>query len=291
MSFRHTWFSPSVHDAWRSVEVVRVVTALVLISHPLHALFNLADVSDLAHRLETRGIPLGTGLAWAGVLAVLVGSVALLVPRLAGRAALSLLVVVGVGSLLLYAPRWFVLGGMAEEGEPGLEFSMLLVACLLAVWWANGAPSSNRESRAGVALQIFGAACAFALLVHGATPFVRFDFDGMREWGQGMEKLGYPCGVALVWSLKSLELVSAIARLARRLVVPACVGNLLVVVPGMWISQQGAWFVVGPGEGGIEFPVLITACSVATMWAYWPSGKNTQRSAPSNSTTFPNSSS
>jgi hypothetical protein len=53
-------------------------------------------------------------------------------------------------------------------------------------------------------------------------------------------------------------------------VVPACFAHLAYLIPGMWISHHLRWFVVGPGEEGIEFSVLIAVCTVACIAAYWP---------------------
>ena len=44
---------------------------------------------------------------------------------------------------------------------------------------------------------------------------------------------------------------------------PACLGNMLVIVPGMWIAHDLRWFVLGPGANGIEYSVLQTTCAVA----------------------------
>jgi len=176
------------------------------------------------------------------------------------------------GIALLYAPHWYVVGGHAIDGAPGVELNALLIGCLAGVAWARWPRSSSdaeaRAERRG--LDVIGAAGALALLPHGAAPFVAWDPADMRAWGEAMTQRGFPCGVALVWSLKVLELTSALARLARRLIVPACIGNLIVLVPGMWIAHDMQWFDVGPGEGGIEFSVALIACAIASILAYAP---------------------
>ena len=98
--------------------------------------------------------------------------------------------------------------------------------------------------------------------------------EGMRLWGESMSRHGWPMGVALVWSIKSLELVCSVLRLGRRLVVPACLGHLSYLVPAMWIEHKMRWFVVGPGgvgmDNGIEFTVVLVVCSVACILGFWP---------------------
>jgi len=266
------WIAPRPHDARRSVDLVRFTVAAVLVSHPLHAVVHPADAAALAAGLAARGLPGALAVAWAALGLVLACAVGLASRRLAALAAVTAAVVVTAGAAALYAPRWFVVGGFAERGQPGIEHSALIVACLVAIAWTyaprRGAAPSPRAAAIGLA--IVRVASALVLVPHGAGSFVVWDVAGMRAWGEGMSQLGFPCGVALVWSLKGLELVSAVARLAGRVVVPACVGNLVILVPGMWIAHHMRWFVVGPGEGGIEYSALLIACTVACMLAYWP---------------------
>lgn len=243
----------------RSVDVVRIVVAVVLVTHPLHALLSPVDAHVLAADLADHGVSLGVGTAWVALVATLACAVGLVFRRTLVPAAIGACVLIAADLVLLHGEHWFVLGGNAVDGSPGAEFHVLLLACLAAmlVTYAYG--------RAVAGFAVISIASAALLLPHALSPFVMRDVEGMREWGHGMEHLGFPCGVALVWSLKVLELVCAIARLARRFVIPACLGHLAILVPGMWISQHGTWFVVGPGEGGIEYPIVLSACAIATM--------------------------
>jgi putative oxidoreductase len=268
---RDTWFRATPHQTLRSVELVRVCAAIIVLAHPLHALLHPADAAQLAAGLAAKGVPQSTLVAWAGLALLLLSGLGLLVRRVAARAALVAMGVIFFGSALLYAPRWYVLGGEVEDGAPGVEFSAVLLVALASValtWRTPDLSSARRASARG--LQWLGAASALAMLTHGYGPFVRLDVEGMHAWGVSMTQRGFPYGVALVWSLKGLEAVSSLARLFRRLVVPACVGHLLILVPGMVISQRLDWFDLGPGEGGIEYPVLLAACTFATLLAYWP---------------------
>ncbi|HEY4242337.1 MAG TPA: DoxX family protein [Kofleriaceae bacterium] len=205
---------------------VRIVVALLLLVHGIY------------------------GLPHPAYAALLVCALGLLVPRTVVPAAIGAMLLVALDLALHHHSHWFVLGGYAVDGEPGAEFHVLLLACLVGIVWR---------------FDVIRIVSAAILLPHAVSPFLLWDVDGMRAWGHGMTHLGFPCGVALVWSIKGLELVSCIGRLAGRFVVPACLGHLLILVPGMWISQHWDWFVVGPGEGGIEYPILLSACAVATI--------------------------
>jgi len=254
-------WKPVAHDAGRSVDLVRYTVALVLLTHPLHALFRSNDVVELAAALTSRGLP--GALAWLVIAAELSCALGLLVRRFVVPAALVAMVGLVAGIALFYAPNWFVVGGAAEEGHPGCEFNVLLIGCLTGVAWG----ARFGEARG---LEIIRVASALSLIPHGAYAFVMWDVEGMRGWGHAMGELGFPCGVALVWSIKGLELVSAVLRISRRLVVIGCIGNLLVIVPGMWIAHRLHWFVVGPGENGVEFSVVLIAGAVACILAYAP---------------------
>jgi len=39
---------------------------------------------------------------------------------------------------------------------------------------------------------------------------------------------------------------------------------------GIWQSHWPLWFVVGPGEEGMEYSVLLIACFFSVLLAYWP---------------------
>jgi putative oxidoreductase len=127
-----------------------------------------------------------------------------------------------------------------------------------------------RERRAREGLGIILTSAALLLLPHALAPFVTRDVEGMRQWGEGMGRLGFPFGVPLVWGVVSLQVLSSFALLARRLVVPACLGHLVVLTNGVWISHAPHWFMVGPENNGMEFPVMFIGCFVAGILSYWP---------------------
>jgi hypothetical protein len=76
-----------------------------------------------------------------------------------------------------------------------------------------------------------------------------------------------------------LQIASSLALIARRFVVPACFGHMLVLVTGIWLFHAPHWFVigpdnvVGPGKEGVEYSTLLITCFISILIAYWP--KNT----------------
>ncbi|MFT3697088.1 MAG: DoxX family protein [Kofleriaceae bacterium] len=237
------WWAPKPHGEHYGLAFIRIVVAILLVLHPLHAFAHPSD----AH-----------GATWIALVAVLIASGMLIVPRFARLGAAIAMVVVAGGAIFLYAPNWFVVGGRAVEGHPGIEYNMLLLGCLAAI--ATG--------RDHLGMQIVRVVTAASLVPHGIAAY--FDIAGMHQWGDAMTANGWPHGVLMVWSIKIGELVGAIARISGRFVVFACLGHLAYLIPGMWISHEWDWFVVGPGEGGIEFSVLLIAGALATLFVYLP---------------------
>jgi len=48
-------------------------------------------------------------------------------------------------------------------------------------------------------------------------------------------------------------------------------GCRVILGAGIWISHaRHGWFVVGPGENGMEYSVTLIACLSAVLWTYWP---------------------
>ena len=108
--------------------LLRVVLAGIIGAHGWARL--LADgVAPFGGFLDTQGFP--GGFYWAAAVTGLeiVGSALLLLGRLVAALAASLSLVYLVGIALVHAKAgWFVVG----LGRNGSEFSVLLIACLLA---------------------------------------------------------------------------------------------------------------------------------------------------------------
>ena len=114
--------------------LLRLAVAVIILSHSLHGIFTGTDVHDFgALFLNKIGFtPFGVPLAWTVVLGQALTALLLLANRGLGPA-----VAFNIGVLLMgvatvhWAEGWFVVGG----GRNGMEFSFLLIACLLSIWW------------------------------------------------------------------------------------------------------------------------------------------------------------
>ena len=112
--------------------IVRIVIALVLMVHPIFRTFD-GDVPGFGEFLGSVGFPLGVAVAWLITLIEFFSSVVMIMGRLVvpGCIGHGVILVVGIG--MEHARHgWFVVGG----GTNGMEYSVTLIACLVAIGWA-----------------------------------------------------------------------------------------------------------------------------------------------------------
>jgi putative oxidoreductase len=218
---------------------------------------------------------MGMVFAWTVTLLQVGCSLALLTRRQIVLACLGHLMVLAMGIGLVHWPNWYALGGAAEDGHPGAEFSVLLMACLVGLLWAHRQPRRLKQESlqpvdiaAHQGLDIIRVASALILITHPLHGVI--DPAGLRDFGHALEKMGFPFGVFLVWTTMFLQIGSSIALVARRFVVPACLGHIYVLSMGIWIAHAPRWFVVGAGENGMEYSVLLIGCFLSMLLAHWP---------------------
>jgi len=112
---------------------IRVVLAAVMFIHGASRI-SFGTVGGFGGFLGEQGIPLGFYVAWAITLFELVGSVLLAAGFYAWIIALLFALELAVGiAIVHYREGWFVVG----HGRNGMEFSVVMVASLLAIAYAN----------------------------------------------------------------------------------------------------------------------------------------------------------
>ncbi len=116
---------------------LRVAVSLLLIVHGV-ARLTLGIVDDFGVFLDAVGLPLGAALAWAITATEIAGGAVLAAGRWVRPLALYFAAQLVMGIVLVHAREgWFVVGA----GRNGMEYSVLLIAVLLAVAYA--APGSR----------------------------------------------------------------------------------------------------------------------------------------------------
>jgi putative oxidoreductase len=113
----------------RSLALVRIVVAILLGIHGWTRAA-IGGVAPFGEYLQAAGFPLGISLAWAITTYEIVASACLALGRFVAPVCAGFLLILLSGIILVHAPNgWFVVGA----GRNGVEFSVLLIACLVAV--------------------------------------------------------------------------------------------------------------------------------------------------------------
>lgn len=90
--------------------------------------------------LDSRGLPFGIAIAWGVTLFELIAAPLLAWGRWVTPISLVFAAIYACGIWLVHAPAgWFVVG----PGRNGMEYSVLIILCLLANAWAHR-PASHR---------------------------------------------------------------------------------------------------------------------------------------------------
>lgn len=105
------------------------------------------------------------------------------------------------------------------------------------------------------------------LFTHGAVRLARGEAPIL---GDILREHHLPVGTLLAYLVCLAETGGALLLAFRYVVLP--VGAILasIYLTGVVLfHRHNGFFVVGPGEGGWEYSLLILACLVATMWSNW----------------------
>ena len=254
------WFDGPIHRPGRSLVLLRVVVALLLLVHPVHAFLHGEDRLALAQVFSSHGLPFGAGLAWMVLSAQTAASLALLAGRFVVTACAIHMAVLAAGIVLVHAPYWYVVGGAAVEGHRGMEFNVLLLVCLAALLWGRHQPA-----RALGLAQVGAAAILLAHPLHGF-----WDWRNLGGFGTFLDRFAFGHGLALVYLLLATQTICSVALLARRFVAPACLVHIFILAMGIGLVHWPDWFVVGPGADGMEYSVLLIAVFAGLALARWP---------------------
>jgi len=118
---------------------IRCVLAVLLFIHGV-ARWRAGGVAPFGEFLNAQGFPLGLAIAWAITLYEIVATPLLAWGRWVTPIALLFCVIYACGIWLVHAQEgWFVVG----LGRNGVEYSVLILACLLGLAWAHR-PQRNR---------------------------------------------------------------------------------------------------------------------------------------------------
>lgn len=116
------------------LSILRAVVAIIFISHGVARLVHWS-IPEFANFLNTQGLKFGTVLAWVVTMGELLFGMLLLVGFKARISIVFHFIVVSLGIVFLHFKNgWFVVG----HGSNGIEFSLLLLATLLYLFFQKG---------------------------------------------------------------------------------------------------------------------------------------------------------
>lgn len=128
--------------AIRALDAVRIAVALLILIHGVYRA-GAGIVPPFGAWLDSQGFPMGILFAWAVTAFEWIGPVLLLARRYVTVAALGHVFILTLGLIMVHLPEgWFVVGA----GRNGVEYSVLLIACLLALAWSHR-PARWSDSR------------------------------------------------------------------------------------------------------------------------------------------------
>lgn len=120
-------------DSRRGLALIRIVLAGLLFVHGV-ARTTQGTVDDFGVFLDGSGIPLGLGVAWFVTLFELGAAPILAWGRAVAPISLVFATIYACGIWLVHwSQGWFVVGA----GRGGMEYSVLILACLLGLAWAH----------------------------------------------------------------------------------------------------------------------------------------------------------
>ena len=112
-----------------ALTILRIGTALIFVIHGV-ARASLGIVDDFGVALNSWGFPVGLALAWTITVVEIAGGAALALGYFVRPLTLRFAVQLAMGVYLIHARvGWFVVGA----GRNGMEFSTLLILCLVVI--------------------------------------------------------------------------------------------------------------------------------------------------------------
>jgi putative oxidoreductase len=126
-----------------ALTALRIAVALLIFAHGA-ARIAANGVEPFGGWLETKGFPMGIAWAWAVTVYELVAPALIILRRFVSLLCLGHVGILGLGMVMVHLPNgWFVVG----LGRNGMEYSVLLIVCLLALAFLHWPSRSQSRGR------------------------------------------------------------------------------------------------------------------------------------------------
>lgn len=125
------------------IKILRWVVGGLFLVHGIYRI-SAGIVGDFGGFFTAIGWPLGLALAWTVTCLEIFSALCLIVGKLSRLAAIYLITQTIMGIILVHWPHgWFVVGA----GRNGMEYSVLLIVCLVIMLITPQAQSKNEVSQ------------------------------------------------------------------------------------------------------------------------------------------------
>jgi putative oxidoreductase len=109
-----------------------------------------------------------------------------------------------------------------------------------------------------LAFTILRCGVAVFLFIHGTS---RVYTNGVAPFGDFLVSQGLPAGHAAAYMITFVEIAGTVALMLNYLVLPLCVWFVAELLTGiLMVHIHSGWFVVGGGNNGAEYSVLLILC-------------------------------
>ncbi|MDX1624352.1 MAG: DoxX family protein [Gemmatimonadota bacterium] len=122
------------------------------------------------------------------------------------------------------------------------------------------------DSRSAWSLTVLRAVAGIIFVMHGYPKL----FGGIGNTAGFFEGLGIPLPTIAAWGIAILETAGGLALILGFLVTPVAILLAIHMLAGiLLVHLPNGFYVVGPGQGGVEFNLLLIA-SLLTLIALGP---------------------
>lgn len=129
--------------------------------------------------------------------------------------------------------------------------------------------SRGQISNANGGIAIIRIGVALIILMHPLHGY--FHLQNIPYFGEYLTGLGYPMGEQLAWLVLIVQTICSVGLISNYFVIPACLGHGVIIVFGIvHVHAQHGWYVVGPGQGGMEWGAILLFALAAVAWSHWP---------------------
>jgi putative oxidoreductase len=124
--------------------------------------------------------------------------------------------------------------------------------------------SMNRGLNPDLGLAILRVVVGVVFIAHGAPKL----FGGAEMTADFFLQIGIPLPLLAAWVVALLEFFGGIVLILGFLVTPvALLLSLQMLLGIILVHAPNGWYVVGSGQGGVEFNVLLLAALLALVFA------------------------